>query len=451
MRGAWFFVVLVAATACARDWSFEVRERDAAAGGSGGGTGVDGGTCFPGAKACPDSSGKVMCLKSDSPETGCKSSSCDPCVIPHATAACAPDGACAVGSCDTSWADCNSDPIDGCEDNLDATDTACGSCDNDCIATDGPNWICDHGTCAVNACCPNGACSLRDCDGDKGNGCEADLTLDPNNCGACGTVCNLAHATAECASSACQISQCDTGYSDCDGNAANGCEVNVINDTGNCGACGKACASTNGSAACVGGVCQILCNSGFADCDNNPNNGCEINTAVDPAHCGGCANACAPQHVNGITCSAGACGFTSCLGAWDDCDGNAANGCETSLTASTSCGACATVCSPPTNGTATCLFGNCSVTCNSGYHSCSGACYATDDPTHCGAGCTNCPGPTAGTGTAVCSGGCSIQCSGSTPNKCQSGCYDFQTDKNHCGSCFSACFGAKICVNGKCT
>jgi len=34
---------------------------------------------------------------------------------------------------------------------------------------------------------------------------------------------------------------CNAGYANCDGNQANGCEVNLTSDSNNCGACGNVC------------------------------------------------------------------------------------------------------------------------------------------------------------------------------------------------------------------
>src|SRR5205807_2066513 len=95
------------------------------------------------------------------------------------------------------------------------------------------------------------------------------------NCGACGAACNLAHATAACMASSCVVASCDLGFKDCDGQPADGCESNTALDPLNCGACGHACSSTNGAPACGGGACSITCNMGFGDCDNNVNDGCE--------------------------------------------------------------------------------------------------------------------------------------------------------------------------------
>lgn len=47
--------------------------------------------------------------------------------------------------------------------------------------------------------------------------------------------------------------KCLLGFADCDALVTNGCEINVVNDSNNCGACENAC---NSGKKCVNGVCQ---------------------------------------------------------------------------------------------------------------------------------------------------------------------------------------------------
>jgi alpha-tubulin suppressor-like RCC1 family protein len=75
------------------------------------------------------------------------------------------------------------------------------------------------GACAVAACSANHG----DCDGDPGNGCEADLST-PLQCGACGNACPVvAHGSATCQAGACGVS-CQVGFQAC----PTGCCVAVI-------------------------------------------------------------------------------------------------------------------------------------------------------------------------------------------------------------------------------
>jgi len=49
----------------------------------------------------------------------------------------------------------------------------------------------------------------------------------------------------------------------------------------------------NGLGGCKDGVLQIdQCSSGFSDCDADPSNGCEIDINNDNEHCGSCTNSC---------------------------------------------------------------------------------------------------------------------------------------------------------------
>jgi hypothetical protein len=80
---------------------------------------------------------------------------------------------------------------------------------------------------------------------------------------------------------------------------------------------------------CVNHLCGGQCDPGWADCNGNPADGCEVNVTSDAANCGTCGNACGA----GRMCSGGACacatGTTSCGGA-----------CVDLMTDSTNCGAC---------------------------------------------------------------------------------------------------------------
>jgi hypothetical protein len=86
--------------------------------------------------------------------------------------------------------------------------------------------------------------------------------------------------------------------------SSNGCEINLLSNINNCGACSVVCpARPNATSVCVSGTCSIVCNTGFANCDGNITNGCEVNLLSDKNNCGACGNVC-PGALN---CNAGVC------------------------------------------------------------------------------------------------------------------------------------------------
>lgn len=89
---------------------------------------------------------------------------------------------------------------------------------------------------------------------------------------------------------------CTDGYADCDGDPSDGCEVLLATSVEHCGACGHAC--NNGT--CDDGACE--CKKGFIDCDGSPKNGCEAEIATDPDNCGTCGHGCL-----GGSCKGGRC------------------------------------------------------------------------------------------------------------------------------------------------
>jgi hypothetical protein len=279
-------------------------------------------------------------------------------------------------------------------------------------------WACTQAACQIVTC----ATGYKDCNGAPGDGCEVDTQTSAQNCGACGAACSSVNGSAACSGSSCTIA-CATGWGNCDNDArTNGCETNVNNTVQHCGVCGTVCNSSNGTATCSGGTCGITCNSGFSNCDNDAKtNGCEVNTDTSLQNCGTCGSGC--SSANGTaSCSAGNCTI-NCNSGFGNCDNNArSNGCEANFATNTShCGGCGTGCSSA-NGTATCSSGNCSITCNSGFENCdtnarSNGCEVNlkTDATHCGTCSTVCSGLpcTAGvccTAGANADGDCSDDC-----------------------------------------
>lgn len=192
-------------------------------------------------------------------------------------------------------------------------DTCCGTLDStlayecDLDALSGSRARCEAFESSIHAfgLCPG------DGGGGAGGGC-GDTSSAVSNCGFCGNVCGDQHATPSCAAGICSLA-CDLGHGDCDGDAASGCEVDLESDVANCGGCDTICSDRNASVSCVAGACVLACAAGFADCDDNPFTGCEVELASDPFHCGACGNGCSGGACDGGTCGPGATQLASGL------------------------------------------------------------------------------------------------------------------------------------------
>ncbi len=138
---------------------------------------------------------------------------------------------CAHGCCDDACVDFRSDVAH------------CGRCDTKCD----PGAYCLNGSC-VTSCTGN---HVKICEGDC-----VDISTNSSHCGRCNSTCGT---NMECSDSRCT---CIEGYSDCDGNALNGCESAV--DT---------CECVNGStASCYWGEEGTegvgRCRAGTMTCEN---------------------------------------------------------------------------------------------------------------------------------------------------------------------------------------
>ena len=255
--------------------------------------------------------------------------------------------------CPSGYSNCNGSSLDGCEVHVSADPSNCGGCGLVC-ATQNATAACVGGVCAVGACNPGYAdCNLQAIDG-----CEVYTPSDPNNCGTCGAVCSLPNATATCLNGACALGACNPGYADCNSQAIDGCEVNIASSPNNCGGCGTVCSPNNiPTPTCSSGTCNGACAAGFVDCNGNKQaDGCEVNVVSNPNNCGGCGTVCSSNNIPTPTCSSGSCNGTCAVG-FGDCNGNKqADGCEINLSNNNSnCGTCGHVCPVATF----CVSGGC--------------------------------------------------------------------------------------------
>jgi hypothetical protein len=161
----------------------------------------------------------------------------------------------------------------------------CGSCwcaDNG----SGPTWNCTSNTCPPE--CTAGETKPAD---DGCNTCTCTTTGTWNctdtMCPECRTgdtmpagddcnTCTCMSGQWGCTMKYCSPLVCDDGEADCDGVPENGCEANLQTDVMNCGACGYFCGVPRAVAACEAGQCAVgSCDAGYADCNENPVDGCE--------------------------------------------------------------------------------------------------------------------------------------------------------------------------------
>lgn len=202
-------------------------------------------------------------------------------------------------------------------------DFNCGSCGHMCTGETPPGacssmphntyYGCGGGKCTEIKC----GGSSADCNQDLGtlgcssDGCEVeDLRTDRNNCGGCGIVCQ---ANEECIDEGfgyeCAVPCARFGMSECGRDC-----VDLLNDPNNCGGCKDRCrnAGPNEVRSCKKGLCAFECLPGFADCNGDESDGCEVNLRNHPESCGACGNRC--DIAAGQPCIDGRCLMVECDG-----------------------------------------------------------------------------------------------------------------------------------------
>jgi alpha-tubulin suppressor-like RCC1 family protein len=376
--------------------------------------------------------------------------------LPHAQVACVA-GMASIVRCDPNFENCNGTTSDGCEIDLTTDEMNCRFCGNACSSAGGESRECVAGDCRITSC-PAGR---RDCNGSAVDGCERAIGT-TSDCGDCGDRCALAHVTRQaCVSGSCSFdpaTDCEAGWSDCDGMIATGCETPLGTST-DCSSCGNACTAMQFCDVSMR-TCRTsttMCTAPTADCDMNGS--CETNTSSSVTNCGSCGRACSGGNAT-WACASGGCSITACTGGFQDCDRVASNGCEASPTSVTACGASCQVCMIP-NGTPACTGGACTIaSCNPGFADCNGSAAdgcetaTTTDSANCGfCGnvCNNLPNVTTGTclaGTCnvvVCDGGFADCSPGSLG--CET---DVSNDPTNCGACGRVCGVGGECGSGLC-
>lgn len=410
-------------------------------------------------------------------------------------ASCAVDGgvaSCVIGECEEGFADCDGLASTGCEADL-RSSSSCGSCGIVCGGTGTTTqssecMLQNDGEYACDIVCEE---HWSDCDGDPSNGCETNLRL-TENCGMCGNDCSdqFPNAIGRCdGRGGCVIEACLEGFSDCDGDPSNGCEVD-LSDTQNCGACGVVCGDANTvTATCVEGAtpeentCSLLCQAGFNDCNGLSADGCEVDIRTDSNHCGDCGVSCglanASSHCEPLgnfgVCVFDGCeeGFADCSGALDDAgdifipNPNIAGCLEPLIDNDAHCGACGNDCRV-LEGEWLCDETTCRAnTCPAGALDCALDGLCTSDasaPETCG-GCNNDCTAVDNVAEVGCNPNesrpvdrCSIleceagfeDCDGSFGNGCE---IHLTADHENCGTCGRSCaliHAVTTCSGGQC-
>lgn len=309
------------------------------------------------------------------------------CKFDHATASCVA-GKCQMVKCDQYWYD-----IDG----LVAT-----GCEVPCVPTNGGVERCDK---VDNNC--NGKV-------DEGFDTQNDLL----NCGSCGTVCNLLHATPVCTKGDCVINACNSGFVDLNKDPKDGCEY--------------VCTPTNGGTE----ICDGLDN----DCDGTPDDGivCNCQNGLT-RECGTGLGMCVTGKQ---VCVSGVWG--NCSGAVDPkpivCDLNTDLNCDgvpdgqqwVTTNDVNNCGGCNIKCSYA-NASASCVNSVCvRGECNPFFYD-----FDHNNVNGCEAHCDQ-----TNHGVEQCDG-IDNNCNGQTDEG-----FDLQTDPANCGTCNRRCTLQNVAING---
>ena len=274
---------------------------------------------------------------------------------------------CLINNCRHGHGDCDGLVGTGCEQDLLSTNNHCGACNNRCTYNAWPNveqYLCNEGLCEIYSCVQNDTNRYMDCNHNPLDGCEADLNNNTNHCNSCNHSCNdLQHVqTGQCVDGQCYVEFCDPGWADCKDNIT-GCETEILSNMDNCGGCGNVCVFDNAQGHCVAGECAIeQCAANYyRNCDEDGSNGCESDVRIDEDNCGECGNECLFQNTTRAECFSGACMIYECLDGFDNCDGIGENGCEINLQNNINhCGDCLIACEAD-NAVSECDEGECAI------------------------------------------------------------------------------------------
>lgn len=200
--------------------------------------------------------------------------------------------------------------------------------------------------------------------------------------GSSGPTCDEPCGTVDCSAaydSACYVGFCSAGC----------CSVKKRTGTTLCGS--TCCVPTHGACTCSPSP-AITCTGGYANCNGDLSDGCETLPTTTSACGPSCTNcAVAVAHADAKCTGGASCDYNTCADGWADCDGNRANGCETStLTSAGNCGGCGQACSAPSGGSPVCNAGSCDFSCGGSLKKCGAECKQCCDDNDCSSPPTRC-------------------------------------------------------------
>ena len=216
-----------------------------------------------------------------------------------------------VQGSDPGWAELNEQDADGdgyivctsCQGaSLAAGLSGCSDCDDGAKAVhpgafeacDGTDNNCKSGDEGLDECAGTTCCAAQ-------KACR-NLKTDPQNCGACGSVCPP-DTSDVCVNGSCRCG--NTGYLCTDGR-------NCVSGSCQCvqgGLCGGCCDSNS----CLPGTQTSACGSGGAPCTS-----CSTSNPCKTPVCNASGTCATTNKTNGTTCPGGLCyGGTCCTGCWD--------------------------------------------------------------------------------------------------------------------------------------
>ncbi|HKU40170.1 MAG TPA: C-type lectin domain-containing protein [Polyangiales bacterium] len=272
--------------------------------------------------------------------------------------------------------------------------------------------------------------------------------------------CAAPHSTGICQDGKCLLTACLDQQRDCDQRPDNGCEVQP-DDPNHCESCGRSCELPHTTSVCREQRCRLVaCEPGYADCDYDGSS-CE-SSLESPENCGACGRSCPARQNAAASCVQGTCGIGACASGFGDCNGIVEDGCETALDTLQNCGACGQRCEKASCQGGVCSAADCSTMpgladCDHDEARCEVD--LRSDARHCGSCERSCEFASGLTphATPLCrDASCQLRCArgwGDCDGKFENGCERALDTLSDCGECGRVCaidWATPSCESGSC-